>query len=246
VTTKTALITGTSRQAGIGFAVAHQLAQQGFHVILTARDVSRAEPLAAQLRDAGYAATALSIDLTEPSSMTGAAAYLTRTFGQLDVLINNASDVVDFTVLSALDADIDAVRSALDIDVLGPWQLVKTMLPLLRAAQAARIVNVSSISALQISTGLDLGASLRAPAHSFAKHALDILTGVLARSLKDTRILVNSVDPGETATHPERGDEDNARPAAESARGIVWAATLPADGPTGGVFRDGQLLIFTG
>jgi NAD(P)-dependent dehydrogenase (short-subunit alcohol dehydrogenase family) len=239
VTTKTALITGTSRAGGIGFAVAHQLAEQGYHVILTARDVSRAEPLAAQLRHDGYPATARRLDLTDASSLTEATEHLTRSFGHLDVLINNASDVVDFTALSALEADIDAVRSALDIDVLGPWQLVQTMLPVLTAAPAARIVNVSSVSALQIAAGLDLRASLRAPAHSFAKHVLNVLTEVLARALKDTPILVNSVDPGDTATHPERGDEADARPASESARGIVWAATLPHDGPTGGFFRDG-------
>jgi NAD(P)-dependent dehydrogenase (short-subunit alcohol dehydrogenase family) len=168
VNARTALITGTSRPIGIGFAVARQLAEQGYHVILTARDLARAEPLAAQLRDAGYSATALLLDLTEPPSMTEAAEHLTRSFGHLDVLINNASDVVDFTVLSALDADIDAVRSAMEIDVLGPWKLVQIMLPLLTAAPAARIVNVSSASALQIATGFDLGASLRAPAHSFA------------------------------------------------------------------------------
>jgi NAD(P)-dependent dehydrogenase (short-subunit alcohol dehydrogenase family) len=243
VTTKTALITGTSRPVGIGFAVARHLAEQGYHVILTARDVSRAEPLAAELRDVGHQATALRLDLTDPAGMAEAAAHLTRTFGHLDVLINNASDVVDFTALSALEADVNAVRSALDIDVLGPWQLVQTVLPLLEAAPAARIVNVSSVSALQIATGLDLRASLRAPAHSFAKHVLNVLTGVLAHALKDTPILVNSVDPGETATHPERGDEDDARPAADSARGIVWAATLPHGGPTGGFFRDGESLL---
>lgn len=239
---KTALITGTSRPVGIGFAVARQLAEQGYHVILTARDVARAEPLAARLREDGYPATALRLDLTDPATMTAAAEHLTGAFGHLDALINNASDVVDFTALSALDANIDAVRSALDIDVLGPWQLVQTLLPLLTAAPAARIVNVSSVSALQIATGLDLKASLRAPAHSFAKHVLNVLTGMLAHALKDTPILVNSVDPGETATHPERGDEDTARPAAHSALGIVWAATLPHDGPSGGFFRDGQPL----
>jgi hypothetical protein len=53
---------------------------------------------------------------------------------------------------------------------------------------------------------------------------------------------VNAVDPGEIASHPERGDEDNARPAADSARGVVWAATLDEDGPTGGFFRDGHLV----
>ena len=243
VTTKTALITGASRPLGIGFAVARQLSEQGYHVILTARDLTRADALAAQLRRAGHAASALRLDLTEPATMAAAAEHLGWSFGHLDVLVNNACDAVDFTALSALDADIDAVRSTLDIDVLGPWQLVQTLLPLLRAAPAARIVNVSSRSALQISVGLDLGASLRAPAHSFAKHALNVLTEVLARALADTPILVNSVDPGSTATHPERGDDHTDRPAADSARGVVWAATLPEDGPTGGFFLDGQPLL---
>jgi NAD(P)-dependent dehydrogenase (short-subunit alcohol dehydrogenase family) len=243
MTTKTALITGTSRPQGLGFAVARRLGEQGHHVILTARDVTRAELLATRLRHAGLPATALRLDLTEPAGMAEAAEHLAASFGHLDVLINNASDAVDFTTLSALDADVDAVRTALDVDVLGPWRLVQTMLPLLRAAPAARVVNVSSVAALQIATGLDLDAELRAPAHSFAKHTLNVLTTVLARALKDTPILVNSVDPGETASHPERGDEDNARPTAESAGGVVWAATLPPGGPTGGFFHDGRPLL---
>ncbi|MCO6003947.1 SDR family NAD(P)-dependent oxidoreductase [Actinoallomurus purpureus] len=241
MTTKTALITGTSRAAGLGFAVARQLAELGYHVVLTARDVTRAEPLAEQLRQAGHAATALRLDLTDQASMDEAADHLTRTFGHLDALINNASDMPDFRTLSALGADLDAVRSAMEIDVIGPWGLVQSMTPLLTAAPAARIVNVSSLSALQIAAGLDLGASLRAPAHSMAKYMLNALTTVLARAFAGTPILVNAVDPGDTATHPERGDDDTDRPAAESARGVVWAATLDADGPTGGLFRDGQV-----
>ncbi|MFD7663734.1 SDR family NAD(P)-dependent oxidoreductase [Streptomyces sp. NPDC059788] len=236
MTTKTALITGTSRPVGLGFAIARQLAELDYHVILTARDLARAEPLAAQLRKEGHRATALRLDLTDAVSMQEAAGHLARTDGHLDALINNACAPVDFTVMSALDADLDAVRSALEVDVLGPWRLVQVLLPMLKAAPAARIVNVSSISAQQIATGLDLGASLRAPAHSFAKHSLDVLTTVLARALKDTPILVNAVDPGETATHPERGDEGEARPADESARGVIWAATLDEDGPTGELF----------
>jgi NAD(P)-dependent dehydrogenase (short-subunit alcohol dehydrogenase family) len=242
VTIRTALVTGTSRPAGLGFAVAHQLAELGYHVILTARDLSQAEPLAARLRQNGYAATALRLDLTDRASMDEVADYLTRVFGHLDALINNASTIPDFMALSALDADMDAVRSAMEVDMIGPWALTQSMLPLLTAAPAARIVNVSSRSALQIATGLDLGASLRAPAHSMAKHMLNVLTSVLARALEGTPILVNAVDPGSTATHPERGDDDNDRPAAESAQGVVWAATLGADGPTGGFFADGQPL----
>lgn len=237
------MITGASRPVGLGFAVARQLAELGYHVILTARDATRAEPLAEQLRQDGYAATALRLDLTDRASMCAAADYLAQTFGQLDALINNASDMPDFWTLSALDADLDAVRSAMEVDVIGPWALVQSLLPLLTHAPAARIVNVSSMSALQIATGLDLGASLRAPAHTMAKHMLNALTAALARAFTDTAILVNAVDPGETATHPERGDDDTDRSATESARGVVWAATLGADGPTGGLFRDGQPII---
>jgi NAD(P)-dependent dehydrogenase (short-subunit alcohol dehydrogenase family) len=237
------LITGTSRPVGLGYAVARELAELDYHVILTARDATRAEPLAEQLRQDGYAATALRLDLTDQTSMREAADYLTQTFGKLDALINNASDMPDFRILSALDADLGAVRSAMEVDVIGPWALVQSMLLLLTHAPAVRIVNVSSISALQLATGLDLGASLRAPAYSMAKHMLNALTIALARAFADTAVLVNAVDPGETATHPERGHDDTDRSAADSARGVVWAATLGADGPTGGLFRDGQPLI---
>jgi NAD(P)-dependent dehydrogenase (short-subunit alcohol dehydrogenase family) len=199
--------------------------------------------LAQQLRDDGYAASGLPLDVTDQTSIAATVEYLTETFGRLDVLVNNASEMPDFATLSALDADLDAVRSAMEVDVLGPWELVQATVPLLAAAPAARIVNVSSISALQLATGLDLGANLRAPAHTMAKHMLNALTTALARAFADTAILVNAVDPGQTATHPERSDDAADRPAAESAVGVIWAATLGPDGPSGGLFRDGEPLL---
>src|SRR5438552_3489536 len=99
-TVKTALITGVSREAGLGFAVARELADQGFHVLLTARNHAAVEPLAARLREDGYAATALQLDLADRASMDEAAKYLTEAFGYLDALINNASGMPDHQVLS--------------------------------------------------------------------------------------------------------------------------------------------------
>ncbi|MFJ2774563.1 SDR family NAD(P)-dependent oxidoreductase [Streptomyces sp. NPDC087300] len=240
MTLKTALVTGAGRPAGLGFAVATRLAEAGFHVVVTGRDLAAVEPLAEGLRQDGYAATALCVDLSDRASMDVAAAHLTRAFGHLDVLINNASGMPDFATLSALEADMDVVRSAMEVSVIGPWGLTQTLLPLLTAAPAARIVNVSSLSAQQIATGLDLGAPLRSPAYSMAKYMLNALTTVLARALADTPILVNAVDPGNTATHPERGDDASDRPAAESAMDVVGAATLGADGPTGALFSEGR------
>ena len=66
--------------------------------------------------------------------------------------------------------------------------------------------------------------------------------GTLASAFRGTSVLVNAIDPGRVATHPEFGEDDEDRPASESAVWVTWAATLPADGPTGGVFLDGKQL----
>lgn len=120
---KTALVTGAGRRAGLGFAVARELAAQGYHVVLAARDRSAAEPLAGRLRQEGHEASALRLDLSDAAGMRAAADHLAEAFGHLDVLVNNASAMPDFRVLSALDADMDAVRTGLEVSVIGPWAL---------------------------------------------------------------------------------------------------------------------------
>lgn len=234
----TALITGVSRSLGLGFAVARQLAEKNYHVILAARSEDQAERLAAELREAGHQATSLRLDLADRSSIHEAAGRLSRTIDRLDVLVNNASAMPDFGTPSALDVDLDELHLAFEVGVFGCWGLIQALLPLLRQAPAARIVNVTSAAAQQIGNH-DYGP-IFSPAYSLAKHTLNALTGTLATALADTLILVNAVDPGSVATHPERGDDTDDRPPAEAAKGIVWAATLNADGPTGGVFYDGK------
>jgi NAD(P)-dependent dehydrogenase (short-subunit alcohol dehydrogenase family) len=234
---KYALITGVSRRLGLGFAVARQLAELDYHVILTARDIRQAEELAVELRRASHTATALRLDLADRTSINEAAEQLTKTFDHLEVLVNNASSFPDFRTRSVLDVDLDALQEAFAVDVFGCWGLIQALLPLLRRAPAARIVNVSSGAAQQIekrNTG-----QLFSPAHSLAKYTLNALTTTLAAALADTPILVNAVDPGRMATHPERGDDDEDRSPVEAAKGVVWAATLANDGPTGGLFFDG-------
>ncbi len=242
MSTPIALVTGCSRPNGLGFAVARGLAEVGFHPILTARDLSRAQSLADAIHDEGHDASALSLDLADARSIAAIGEHLRERFDRLDVLVNNASTVPDHDVLSPLDADLDEVRAALEVDVLGPWGLVQTLEHLLRQAPAARIVNVGSIAALQLTAGLDLGAVLRGPAHSVGKHLLLALTTTLSKAFSDGPILVNAVDPGEMATHAERDDEDDARPAADSAAWIVRAATLPPGSATGQLFRDAEII----
>jgi len=236
---KAALVTGVSRPLGLGFAVARQLAERDYHVFVTARDLQRAEEVALELGRANHSATALRLDLADLGSIRQAADRVASTVGHLDVLVNNASHGPDFRTRSALDVDLDWARSVFAVDVLGCWGLVQALLPLLRRAPAARIVNVSSAGALQIGSK-PRSNLLVAPAYALAKYTLNVLTTTLAAALAYTSILVNAVDPGSFASHPERGDDGSDPSAAESAKGVIWAATLAAGGPTGGFFRNGE------
>ena len=234
----TALVTGASR--GLGRAVARQLAANGFHVIATARDVGSLRPVTA---DSGGRIVALpvALDITDPSSVAAAAAAVEQDHGRLDVLVNNAAAYVDWQE-AASTADLDASRAVMETNLFGAWRLTQAMLPLLRRSDAPRIVNVSSGAGSHDDTAFGLRARGGAAAsYGISKAALNALTSTLAAELAGTGILVNAVCPGLTATWD--GAEDmGARPAEDSAAGVVWAATLPGDGPTGGFFRDGRPL----
>ncbi|MEV5712676.1 SDR family NAD(P)-dependent oxidoreductase [Amycolatopsis mediterranei] len=235
-----ALVTGASRPEGLGFAVARELAVRGHHVVLAGRHLDRTRTLAGQLTGEGHSADAVRLDVTAPDDVSACAEFLRGLAGRLDVLVNNAAAMPDFTTTSLLGADLTAARTAYDVDVLGSWALVQACLPLLRAAPAARIVNVSSGAAAQIAAGTGLREGVRSPGYSLAKYALNAFTATLAAELRETGILVNAVDPGSVATHPERGDDADDRSPAEAALDVVHAATLPAGGPTGALLSAGD------
>jgi NAD(P)-dependent dehydrogenase (short-subunit alcohol dehydrogenase family) len=226
-----ALVTGGSR--GIGLEVCRQLASQGVVVLLTAREAAKARTEAKKLANVGTVEP-LHLDVADPESIQQAAAEVASRYGRLDVLINNAGINYD-TWETAENADIDrTVMETITTNLLGPWRVCQAFLPLLRKSRAGRIVNVSSESGslAQMSAG--------PPAYQVTKAALNALTRTLAGELRGTRILVNSVCPGWVAT--DMGGAGAPRSVAEGAAGIIWAATLPADGPTGGFFRDGKPL----
>lgn len=236
---RTALITGTSRRLGLGYATARLLAEAGYHVVLTARNLGQADDLAQELRWEGYSASALHLDVSDTASIGALATALAKGFDHLDVLVNNASHMPDFQSSSAFDVEPDALRSMFEVNVFGCWSLTQALLPLLQKSPAARIVNVSSAAAKQVAEPQP--GPLFSPAYSLAKFTLNGLTGVLAAALSNTKILVNAVDPGSVATHPERGDDEDDRSPAEAAKDVLWAATLGPNGPTGGFFGHGEI-----
>jgi NAD(P)-dependent dehydrogenase (short-subunit alcohol dehydrogenase family) len=219
------LVTGANR--GIGREVCRQLAELGHTVILTARDAGAAAE-AARAVDA----EARQLDVTDPASVARAARWTQDRYGKLDVLVNNAAITYD-TWQRAVTADLAVVREAAETNLYGPWLMVQEFLPLLRNSDHPRIVNVSSEAASLASMG---GGT---PAYTASKVALNALTRMLADELGRDRVLVNTVCPGWVAT--DMGGPGG-RPVAEGAASVVWAATLPDSGPTGGFFRDGRPL----
>jgi len=228
---RVALVTGANR--GIGFEVCRQLAEKDFVVLLTARDAAKARKAAKMLANSGTVED-LVLDVADPPSIKTAAAQVAHRYGRLDVLINNAGINYD-TWETAENANIDGtVMETITTNLLGSWRLCQSFLPLLRKSKAARMVNVSSESGSLAQ--MDAGP----PAYQVTKAALNALTRTLAGELRQAHILVNAVCPGWVAT--DMGGAGAPRSVEEGAAGIVWAATLPNDGPTGGFFRDGKPL----
>ena len=219
------LVTGANR--GIGAEVARQLAALGHHVVLGARDPVSADAVATTIASAGGRSTTVALDISDAASVEAAHQQVTA-LGGLDVLVNNAAITYD-TWQQAITADLVVVREALDTNLFGTWQTTMAFAPLLRAGTHSRIVNVSSGAG----TLEDMGGGL--PAYRVSKVAMSALTRMWAAEMPS--VLVNAVCPGWVAT--DMGGAGG-RPVSEGAAGVVWAATLPDDGPTGGFFRDGE------
>jgi NAD(P)-dependent dehydrogenase (short-subunit alcohol dehydrogenase family) len=238
-----ALITGVSREMGLGFETARQLADLGYKVIITARDLEQAKQLADKLTAENLDVTAKQLNINGDQSVKQLADQLDKELGRIDVLINNAAAYYDAGG-DPLTVDLNYVKEAFDTNLIGSWRMAINFVPLLRKSENGRIVNVSSGAGSFTDPIFGLNNHQQSlPVYGITKLALNGLTVKLARQLKEEGIKVNSVCPGWVATFPGTA-EWGARPVSEGAKGIVWAATLGEDGATGGFFRDGEPLTW--
>ena len=157
------------------------------------------------------------------------------------MLVNNAAAYADWTEMAST-ADLETARRVLDTNLFGAWRVCQAFIPLMRRSSRGRIVIVSSGAGSHGEPRFGLTANGGSAAtYGISKAALNALAAKLAAELETTGILVNAVDPGLTATYPG-AEAMGARPVAEGAASVAWAATLPDGGPTGGFFRDGEPL----
>ena len=219
-----ALVTGGAR--GIGFEVCRQLGRLGYEVLLGARDLARGEEAERTLRGEGLNVTPLKLDVTSEEDINRLGELV-----RVDALVNNAAVAPDraHPDTSALQIPAELVRLGFEVNTLGPYRICQQVVPIMQRQGYGRVVNVS--------TGMAQLAEMNghSPGYRLSKTALNALTRVLADELKGTNILVNSVDPGWVKT--DMGGPGAVLSTEQGAETIVWLATLPDGGPSGGFFK---------
>ncbi|MCX5585242.1 SDR family NAD(P)-dependent oxidoreductase [Streptomyces erythrochromogenes] len=225
--TRTAVVTGAS--SGIGAATARQLAEAGYHVVLTARRKDRIEALAAELTEAGHPATAHALDVTDRAAVDALAASLDR----CDVLVNNAGGAIGAEPVATGDpADW---RTMYEVNVIGTLNVTQALLPALTASGDGTVVVLSSTAGHATYEG---GAGYVA-----AKNGARVLAETLRLEIVGQPVRVIEIAPGmvrteEFAKTRFRGDAEKAEKvyagvaepltADDVADTITWAVTRPS------------------
>ena len=240
---KVALISGANK--GIGLETARQLGKLGFTVLVGARDVAKGETAVKDLKADGVDAIAVKLDVVNPADIAAITTLIQKDFGRLDVLVNNAGIQVEpdgFGRNTVADVTTAQLEQTFATNLFAVVALTQSLLPLLKQAPAARIVNLSSILGSQ-TLHADPGSPIygfKAFAYDASKAALNSFTIHLAALLKDTNIKVNSAHPGWVKT--DMGTDAAPMNVVDGAKTEIDLATLGADGPSGSFIHMGETL----
>jgi len=237
-----ALITGANK--GLGLETARQLGKLGYTVLLGSRDPLKGEVAARLLREDGIDARVVKLDVNKQHDIDAAAAMVESEFGHLDALVNNAGVMIEkgWTKNTTSETTLENLRATFEANLFAVLAVTKALLPALKKAEAARIVNVSSILgsvSLQATKGSPT-YSTKLFAYNASKAALNVFTISLAHELRTTKIKVNSAHPGWVKT--DLGGDAAPMNVVDGAKTEVELATLGEDGPTGGFFHMGEAI----
>jgi 3-oxoacyl-[acyl-carrier protein] reductase len=184
---KVALVTGANR--GIGAAIAMELAKEGVHVCLVARDLAKLEDVAASIRGIGNVRTAVhAADLREPRAAVAAVRTATDTFGRLDILVNNAGATKRADFFTLTDEDF---HDGFALKFHGYVRMTRAAWPALREVKG-NIVNIVGVGAHAGSAEFTIGGAVNAAILNFTKAMADIGVKEMVR--------VNAINPGLIAT----------------------------------------------
>ncbi|OBZ07771.1 SDR family oxidoreductase [Bacillus sp. FJAT-26390] len=224
---KVVAITGAS--SGIGEATARLLAQKGARIVIGARRTDKLESLAAEIRSEGGLVELQSLDVTDRNQMEAFIQLANKTYGQIDVVINNAG-VMPLSPIEALK--VEEWDRMIDVNIRGVLHGIAAGLPIMRKQGFGQFINMASIGAYTVSP--------TAAVYCATKFAVRAITEGLRQEVGGD-IRVTLVSPGVTESElAESISDEEARqvmndfrrvsiPAAAIARAIVYAIEQPAD-----------------
>jgi NAD(P)-dependent dehydrogenase (short-subunit alcohol dehydrogenase family) len=223
---KIAVVTGANR--GIGLETCRQLSQRGIGTILTSRDDAKGIAAQQKLLQEGCEVIYHQLDVSDLESISELRSFVAEKYERLDILVNNAGVFLDRGI-GVIDLPLEMLMETMEINFTGALRLCQSFVPLMRKHKYGRIVNVSS--GMGSITRMGGGSA----AYKLSKVALNALTRIMADELRYDNILVNTMSPGWVRT--DMGGSNAPRSLAQGADTIIWLATLPDDGPTGGFFE---------
>ena len=228
-----AFVTGGSK--GLGYHTARGLAKKGITVVIAARDEATGQEAATRLagEEGSPSVEFLKFDGTSQASIDQAVKHITDKYGKLDILINNAGILGP---VMGIEETPEMIRAVYETNVVAPFQITKSFLPLLRKSEHARVVNVSScMGSLHFNSLPDLSFPPLF-AYTSSKSALNMMTVQFARELAKDNIKVNSTDPGYCAT--DINGNSGPRSAEQGALVTINFATMDDNGPTGAFYNE--------
>lgn len=181
---KVALITGASK--GIGFSIAEIYAAAGAKVVISSRKQDALDEMSDKLRKKGYEVTGIACNVGKSEDLENLVKKTIETYGQIDVLVNNAASNPVFGPVH--ETSLDAYDKIMDVNLKAPFHLMKLCFPYLRASSNASVINISSIGGISPETGLGI--------YSVSKAGLISMTKVFAKEWGDHKIRVNAICPG--------------------------------------------------
>ena len=223
---RVAVVTGGNR--GIGFEICKELSKVGCRVVLTSRDEEHGKQAVANLSSDKKNIVYHKLDVTNGKDIETLRDWILKTYGRIDILINNAGIYLDEGT-SVFNVDEKIVKETLDVNFYGAFNICRALIPIMRQNGYGRIVNISSgYGAMSEMAGYHA-------AYRISKAALNALTLIMADELRDGGIKVNAVCPGWVNT--DMGGKMAPVSAEKAAKDIVHVALMDEKGPTGSFFR---------
>lgn len=216
---KNAIVTGAS--SGIGQAIAKELARIGVNVVLVARSVEKLAQVERDIKEAAEGKVVSVItDVTNDTDVEAMAINAADSFGKVDILINNAGQMLSSRVQDGFVHDWD---NMIDVNIKGTLYGINAVLPSMLEANNGHIVNIGSVSGQEVTKASTV--------YSATKFAVKAISAGLEKELAQTGVRVTNISPGMVDTPLSEGlgaEERQKLKAHDIAKAVVYALSQPS------------------